>query len=79
METEKNADYLFWIGGIAVAIAAIRTVLAGVITDGAALILLGGSFVLVWGLLRIGRRDIAYAVFAVIAAVAMAVEWAARR
>jgi len=57
MAAEGKFNYLFWLAGTAIAIAALRTILAGVMTYGSAFILLGGTILLIYALFKTGRSD----------------------
>lgn len=79
MITEKSADRLFWIGGIAIAISAFQTIHTGTMTNWNAAILLAGLFVGGWGLLKVGRLDVFKWIYVAIVALLMALEWATKR
>jgi hypothetical protein len=57
MPSESKLAHVYWIAGLAIAVAAIRTALAGAMTYGSAFILLGGTLLLIWALFKSGRTD----------------------
>lgn len=54
---QTASDYLFWLAGLSITAAALWTIAVGSLTGGSALLVLGGTIILIWAIFRTQRRD----------------------